>query len=553
MDSDIKRWAGLSAQGEHTLYPGERVVLAPRSRSPTRPRIHISHGPKQRRLRPGKAPLHEERAFMAHLLDTFSASQRKDVETLSSGYLNPDVSNRRMKGEMKALAEAAASAAGGAVEKSSASAWLQSLGPTYIPATPSEVQAPATNKQDEMKPERKEAVDAVLTGTEPHRIAHNTTDLHDVLEKFDAVKLQEKFPVAEASSLPAAETSEAALDSSSSPRKVTLPDLPTALRQRFVPNPILSMTKRDGWRTRQEIDTMLDRSTWMSSPKKFAKQDQLEKLYAFLERELEALQAPESGPDFRRLQVYSAVWDKVIKEFKLYGPVLSEIKNEYDKTVANFHNDQRELNFLRTKVQSLLSQNENRLLIKYERRKTRALEAKYAALEAENEQLKADLRRKLAMYAAYLPPSVLEQKKKDDPVLEAIGSEIKTYKLGEDPISRYENQIDSLSKDVSRCETEISDLRKSHAVDYVLRSEKDAVETALVYAEANLEELRAQNSALQKQVAEQQTELDTVTAGVKERQQQYEFLYKEYNELSEAVARKFDASASSKSGTPQKD
>ncbi|TPX62152.1 hypothetical protein PhCBS80983_g00742 [Powellomyces hirtus] len=519
---------------------------------------------------------------MAHLLDTFSASQRKDVETLSSGYLNPDVSNRRMKGEMKARAEAAASAAGGAVDKSSASAWLQSLGPTYIPATPSEVQAPATNKQDEMKPERKEALDAVLTGTEPHRIAHNTTDLHDVLEKFDAVKLQEKFPVAEASSLPAAETSEAALDSSSSSsRKVTLPDLPAALRQRFVPNPILSMTKRDSWRTRQEIDTMLDRSTWMSSPKKFAKQDQLEKLYAFLERELEALQAPESGPDFRRLQVYSAVWDKVIKEFKLYGPVLSEIKNEYDKTVANFHNDQRELNFLRTKVQSLLSQNENRLLIKYERRKTRALEAKYAALEAENEQLKADLRRKLAMYAAYLPPSVLEQKKKDDPVLEAIGSEIKTYKLGEDPISRYENQIDSLSKDVSRCETEISDLRKSHAVDYVLRSEKDAVETALVYAEANLEELRAQNSALQKQVAEQQTELDTVTAGVKERQQQYEFLYKEYkcvsplssvlasqhklfvvfhypintsrnSELSEAVARKFDASASSKSGTPQK-
>ena len=42
----------------------------------------------------------------------------------------------------------------------------------------------------------------------------------------------------------------------------------------------------------------------------------------------------------------------------------------------SFQEDERELNFLRTKVQKLLSQNENRLLLKYERKKGKELENK---------------------------------------------------------------------------------------------------------------------------------------------------------------------------------
>lgn len=65
---------------------------------------------------------------------------------------------------------------------------------------------------------------------------------------------------------------------------------------------------------------------------------------------------------------------------------MAEIKNEYDKTIANFQSDQRELNFLRTKVQKLLSQNENRLLLKFERKKCRDLEKMLVELEEENKR-----------------------------------------------------------------------------------------------------------------------------------------------------------------------
>ncbi|KAI8585477.1 hypothetical protein BDZ88DRAFT_21657 [Geranomyces variabilis] len=523
MDLDIERWAGLSTTGEYSLYPGERVVLGRQpshSNHSRSSRLHSTHAPKQRNLRNShrrRPPLHEARDTMARILDTFSASQQTDVKSISTGYLNPDVSNKRMKGEMTAKAQQS--------ETSPTRAWLRSREMSHVITTgPEESQE---KQQADSSGPQQHAVKATAADLPPvsHTVVHNTTDLHDILEQFDAVKIQEKFPATET---PAA----------AEPANPTLPPLPSALRQRFVPNPLLNMTKRDEWRARQEIDGMLDRSTWMSAPKRFAKADQLEKVYAFLERELAALNAPESGPDFRRLQVYAAVWEKVIAQFKLYGPVLAEIKNEYDKTIANFHNDQRELNFLRTKVQSLLAQNENRLLIKYERRKTKALEAKYAALEAENEELKGELRRKLAMYAAYLPPSALEQRKKEDSVLESL--EIKTYKLGEDPISVYESQIETLTARTAAQDGELQTLRKTIAEDCVPRVEKESAEASLATAQLTVEELKAQTAALRTQVEEQRAELETATASVLEKQAQYDFLYREYNELSEAVARKFD-------------
>ncbi|KAJ3151188.1 Translin-associated factor X-interacting protein 1 [Geranomyces michiganensis] len=520
MELDIKRWAGLSATGEYSLYPGERVVLGrqPAHNQP-RSKLHGTHVPKQRNLRGGfRPPLHEARDTMARILDTFSASQQKDVKSISTGYLNPDVSNRRMKGEMETKIQQQ--------DVSPVRSWLRTRDSPEATTT-------AAEDAKETQPNQQHAAKATPPELQPtsHTVVHNTTDLHDILEQFDAVKLQEKFPADES---PAA----------AEPATPILPSLPSTVQQRFLPNPLLNMTKRDEWRTRQEIDGMLDRTTWMSAPKRFAKADQLEKVYAFLDRELAALNAPESGPDFRRLQVYAAVWEKVITQFRLYGPLLAEIKNEYDKTIANFHNDQRELNFLRTKVQSLLSQNENRLLIKYERRKTKALEAKYAALEAENEELKGELRRKLAMYAAYLPPSVLEQRKKEDPALESL--EVKSYKPGEDPISVFESQIENLTATTEAQEVELTALRKSITEDCVPRVEKETAEASLATAQLTVEELKAQTAALQTQVEAQRAELETATASLKEKQAQYDFLYREYNELSEAVARKFDPDAEKK-------
>ncbi|KAJ3015652.1 hypothetical protein HKX48_004441 [Thoreauomyces humboldtii] len=355
-------------------------------------------------------------------------------------------------------------------------------------------------------------------------MAHSLASRSDAtsVEQYDAVKLREKV-LATPAAPEAAEPTQ---------RKIDLPVLPAHLVQRFVPNPQLSMTKREEWQTRQEIDGMLGRATWTGSPRRFGKADQLAHLYEFVDRELHALNAPEMGPDFRRLQVYSAVWERVINEFKLYGPVLAEIKashrNEYDKTVASFQNDQRELYFLRTKVQKLLSQNENRLLIKYERRKIKALEAKYAALEAENHQLKEDLRRKLAMYAAYLPPSVLETKKKEDPALEELEEGIKVYKLGEDPISKYESRIESLEQEVALRDTQITSLHRVQEEEFVPKAEKEGLEKSLGHAEIELASLKSQNATLQTQIADQKTRLEHIAATVKEKQTQYDFLYKEY-------------------------
>ncbi|KAJ1566416.1 hypothetical protein HK096_001503, partial [Nowakowskiella sp. JEL0078] len=94
-----------------------------------------------------------------------------------------------------------------------------------------------------------------------------------------------------------------------------------------------------------------------------------------LQKELVAIPPSVPGiPNMKRLAVYSNCFSKIIENFRIYGPLLSEIKSEYDAVISNFHSDQHELEFLRMKVQKLLSQNENRLLLKYERSKGQELE-----------------------------------------------------------------------------------------------------------------------------------------------------------------------------------
>ena len=64
----------------------------------------------------------------------------------------------------------------------------------------------------------------------------------------------------------------------------------------------------------------------------------------------------------------------IIEEFPTFGNLLAQIKSEYDRLLTAFYTDQQELDFLRTKVVKLVSVNENRLLLKYEKRKCKDLE-----------------------------------------------------------------------------------------------------------------------------------------------------------------------------------
>ncbi len=53
-------------------------------------------------------------------------------------------------------------------------------------------------------------------------------------------------------------------------------------------------------------------------------------------------------------------------------------------TISNFQTSEEELTFLRTKVQKLLSQNENRMMLKFEKKKCKELELKITKVEADN-------------------------------------------------------------------------------------------------------------------------------------------------------------------------
>ena len=53
-------------------------------------------------------------------------------------------------------------------------------------------------------------------------------------------------------------------------------------------------------------------------------------------------------------------------------------------TLSSFKSHEEELQFLRDKVQKLLSDNENRLMLKFEKQKCKELERNIAIAEAEN-------------------------------------------------------------------------------------------------------------------------------------------------------------------------
>ena len=87
-----------------------------------------------------------------------------------------------------------------------------------------------------------------------------------------------------------------------------------------------------------------------------------------------------------RLTVYSTAFDRIISEFKQYGPLLARIKKAYDQTVDQCQSEDSEIRFLKAKVQKLLAQNENRSLLRHERMRTLQLEEQVAVLAEENQK-----------------------------------------------------------------------------------------------------------------------------------------------------------------------
>ncbi|KAJ3335434.1 hypothetical protein HDU83_000315 [Entophlyctis luteolus] len=177
----------------------------------------------------------------------------------------------------------------------------------------------------------------------------------------------------------------------------------------------LNVTKQGQYQTFKHADKTLVQSEWIRKQET----SKIDSVRAALRQELEDLGCATDGPDLRKLRVYQHTFDKIIAEFKQYGPVLAEIKNE------------------------------NRLLLRFERKKSVRMEAIIAQLKKENEFLASELKRKLALYASYLPPTVLSEKRRDDELLAEVEHMIPKHAAGDDPITLYEKKINALEEEVN--------------------------------------------------------------------------------------------------------
>nr|KAJ3419869.1 hypothetical protein HK105_006409 [Polyrhizophydium stewartii] len=281
----------------------------------------------------------------------------------------------------------------------------------------------------------------------------------DLLSKFDSVKMREKI--------------HDAIDEPFTPQE---PLKPTESEQQrttrhFLPSYQLSLTKVDQFRTLQLIDkTVVQRNQSYLKNSDGGKLARLQQYQDFLRSELEANNCPDQGPDMSRL------------------------RQEYDKTVLSFQSDQSELNFLRTKVQKLLSQNENRLLLKFERKKAKELEMQVEGLK----------------------------------VLAEVEYQIRNFGLGDDPISVAERQIEALKAEVNAKLDEIDDIKQTQEREFVPRITKEKIEESLHDIEEKLKRYIEKNNGLETQLMERQAGIRQLEATLREKEQQYQFLITEY-------------------------
>ncbi|KAL5037095.1 hypothetical protein BDV3_006197 [Batrachochytrium dendrobatidis] len=505
MDSEINRWRNI-ATSEIFIHPQQKVVLTSRRRGKV-PKSTITA-----RLSPHLPKRNIE--SLGHILDRFGEQQKRNVTTLCSGHLNPNQANQHLERFIdmhKPLQKFC-----GKVPKTD-----KEFPAISIPSGHSAMNESHPTTHDDQRPAPKLLNDPFKSDTSCNSL--DVGNMIDLLGKFDMVKLRDKD-----------------VDTSELPLPIDIPELipqnSKPVRQ-FIPSYQLNLTKVDQFKTFQHIDTSLvERSQSYLRNADNGKLNHLQKYFKYIEKELDANHCPSKGPDFKRLMVYSECFEKLIMEFKTYAPLLAEIKHEYDKTVLSFQGDQNELNFLRTKVQKLLSQNENRLLLKFERKKAKELEMQVNSLLAENDKLKSELRRKLAIYASYIPASIFYEKKKSDSLLAEVESQIKHYDVGEDPITVSERQVEILKKDIESKVEKINDMKRIQDLEFVPRITKEKIEETVREIEEKLKKCIEKNDGLETRLSDKQSHIRQLENTLREKEQQYQFLITEYNELSEAVA-----------------
>lgn len=292
--------------------------------------------------------------------------------------------------------------------------------------------------------------------------------------------------------------------------------------RKFLAAPQFSLTKYDHYKAVSFVDKSLIQDGRNMKHADIGKLAKLKEYRDFIEYELTAADCPPVGPNLKRLQIFSTCFEKLIEDFSTHGTLLAEIKKEYDITVTSFQSHEEELTFLRTKVQKLLSQNENRMMLKFEKQKCRELESKIAIVETENSRLKEEMVYKLSVFAAYLPKSILSEEKA-------------SFEYGKDPLSVRDKAIAEKDKALEEKMREIEELRRAQEDDFVPRVTKEKIEENLKILEEKFKECVESNAMLENSVRTKKEHIKSLETELREKEQQYQFLVAEYSELSEGL------------------
>lgn len=200
------------------------------------------------------------------------------------------------------------------------------------------------------------------------------------------------------------------------------------------------------------------------------------------------------------------------------------------------------MGFLRNKVSHLLAKNENRVLLKVERKKVSRLQQEIKELKEEQARMKKDTFRKLSIYSAYIPEHFVKDRLDDqnDLLKDSIAKIRSTIEDGMDPLTCLEAQVEGLQAEVAVKSEIIQELQSSISTNYVTKASKELVDESLLEAKEKLGKVLELNKEQESCIKKFNSELDNLKSVLRDKENQYETLSKEYTELSEATAISFD-------------
>lgn len=210
--------------------------------------------------------------------------------------------------------------------------------------------------------ERQREEDALFTNTTAAAVRANNNINNNAIQQDNDHPTQPQPVTPSATKLPT--TKHGTTTTSITPHRTIMPHL--ALQ-----------TRTDRYQTMKTMNAEMISFPFNSRAQDKEKLDKLDEIHAFLQQALSELPNPQhndgggGGGEYnkRRMQIFGVVFERIIQDFKVFGPVLAEIKAEYDKIIQAVRTEDDEVDSLRAKVRKLLSQNENRLQLDFEVKK----------------------------------------------------------------------------------------------------------------------------------------------------------------------------------------